>query len=173
MKSGAHALRYPRFDRPKPNDDTLTNGNMHRTIQSPRLIIAILGLMAFAIHPALAQDSSHVTHGVARPRELLKQVVTGMPMDSTQEIRVITVWFQPGDRTLFHTHPRPVTVYVLEGTFTLEKEGQRPVIVRAGEAVIMPPNIRMTGYNRSARERSRVVVFYVSEPGAPFLNPIS
>ena len=32
--------------------------------------------------------------------------------------------FQPRDRTLFHTHRFPVTVYVLEGVFTMEMEGR-------------------------------------------------
>jgi len=39
----------------------------------------------------------------------------------------------PGDRTPFHTHRFPVTVYVLEGTFTLELEGRGTVIVKAGK----------------------------------------
>jgi len=120
-----------------------------------------------------AQAQSQPARGPVRPHELLKQVVTGMPTDSAQEVRVITATFRPGDTTVFHTHPRPVTVYVLEGTFTLEMEGRKPTVVHAGEAMVEPPNVRMTGRNRSAKERTRVVVFYVSEPGAPFLHPIS
>jgi quercetin dioxygenase-like cupin family protein len=96
-----------------------------------------------------------------------------MPRDSAQEIRVITAIFQAGDKTVFHTHRQPVTVYVLEGTFTLEMEGRKPATVRAGEAFVEPPNVRMTGHDYSATGRTRVVVFYVSEPRAPFLDPIS
>ena len=135
--------------------------------------IAIAILLLAVARLGFAQASKPATKGVVRPNELLKQVVTGMPRDSAQEIRVITAIFQPGDKTVFHTHRHPVTVYVLEGTFTLEMEGRKPAIVRPGEAFVEPPNVRMTGHNHSATEKTRVVVFYVSEPGAPFLDLIS
>ena len=46
--------------------------------------------------------------------------------------------------------------------------------VRVFTATFKPgaPNVRMTGYNRSATAKTRVVIFYVSSPGEPFLDPI-
>jgi hypothetical protein len=44
--------------------------------------------------------------------------------------------------------------------------------VKAGQAMLEPPNVRMTGYNRSDSEPLRVVIFYVSDPDKPFLDPI-
>ena len=104
------------------------------------------------------------------PPPLVREIVQGMPRGESQEIRVIVATLKPGDVTPFHTHPFPVTFYVLEGTFTLEMEGHAPVTVRAGQAMVEPPRVRMTGYNRSATEAMRVVLFYVSDPGAPFLE---
>jgi quercetin dioxygenase-like cupin family protein len=98
-------------------------------------------------------------------------VVTDMPRGERQQIQVLAASFRPGDRTVFHTHRHPVTVFVLEGAFTLELEGREPVTVRTGEVLVEPPGVRMTGYNR-AEEPLRVLIFYVSEPGAPFLDPI-
>jgi quercetin dioxygenase-like cupin family protein len=72
--------------------------------------------------------------------------------------------------TPFHAHRFPVTAYVLEGTFTLEMEGHAPVVVKAGQAIVEPPHVKMTGYNRSGTEAMRVVIFYVSDPDAPFLD---
>jgi len=95
-----------------------------------------------------------------------------MPKGERQEVRVLTASFQPRDRTLFHTHRFPVTVYVLEGAFTLEMEGREPVTVKAGQTMMMPPQVRMTGYNRSGTDPLRLVVFYVSDPDTPFLDPI-
>lgn len=94
-----------------------------------------------------------------------------MPRSDTQEVRVLTASFKPGDKTVFHTHRSPVTVYVLEGQFTLDLEGREPVVINAGQAYVEPPGVKMTGYNRSATEPLRVVIFYVSEPGTPFLDP--
>ncbi len=110
--------------------------------------------------------------GVVKPQLLLSEIVQGMPKGERQEVRVLTASFQPGDKTMFHTHRFPVTVYVLEGAFTLEMEGREPVTVKAGQAMVMPPHVKMTGYNRSSTESLRVVIFSVSDPDTPFLDPI-
>ena len=110
--------------------------------------------------------------GVVRPQLVLSEIVQSMPRGARQEVRVLAVSFQPGDRTLFHTHRFPVTVYVLEGAFTMEMEGREPVTVKAGQAMMMPPQVRMTGYNRSGTDPLRLVAFYVSDPDTPFLDPI-
>jgi quercetin dioxygenase-like cupin family protein len=110
--------------------------------------------------------------GTARPSMVLDQVVAGLPRDDKQSVRVMTAVFQPGDKTVTHTHRFPVTVYVLEGAFTLELKGQAPITVKAGEALVEPPDVEMVGYNRSTTEVTRVVVFYVSSPNTPFLDPI-
>lgn len=114
--------------------------------------------------PASAQD------GFAKPNMVLRQTVEGMPKGEKQDVLVLTAAFKPGDKTVFHTHRFPVTVYVLEGTFTLELEGRPPLTVKAGESYVEPPNVKMTGYNRSTTESLRVVIFYVGDPGTPFLD---
>jgi quercetin dioxygenase-like cupin family protein len=102
----------------------------------------------------------------------LSELVSGMPKGEKQQIRVLTATLEPGDKTVFHTHRFPVTLYILEGAFTLELEGRSPVTIKAGEAMVEPPNVKMTGYNRSTTEPMRVVTFYVSDPDTPFLDPI-
>jgi quercetin dioxygenase-like cupin family protein len=116
---------------------------------------------------AMAQEQ-----GVIKPQLLLSEIVQGMPKGERQEVRVLRASFQPGDKTMFHTHRFPVTVYVLEGAFTLEMEGREPITVKAGQAMVMPPGVRMTGYNRSSLEPLRLVIFSVSDPDTPFLDPI-
>jgi quercetin dioxygenase-like cupin family protein len=110
--------------------------------------------------------------GTAKPDLVLSEVLSGMPRGEKQEVRVLTASFKPGDRTVFHTHRSPVTVYILEGAFTLELEGRAPVVVKAGQAFVEPPDVKMTGYNRSTTEALRLVIFYVSEPDTPFLDPL-
>jgi len=117
--------------------------------------------------PTEAQDA-----GPARPQLLLREIVQGMPRGERQEVRILTASLKPGDKTVFHTHRFPVAVYVVEGAFTLEMEGRAPITVRAGDAMLEPPLVRMTGYNRSTTEPLRVVIFYTSEPDTPFLDPI-
>jgi quercetin dioxygenase-like cupin family protein len=109
---------------------------------------------------------------VVKPQLLLKEAVQGLPKGDRQEVRVLTASFQPGDKTTFHTHRYPVTVYVLEGTFTLEMEAREKITVKAGQAHVMPSNVKMTGYNRSSTEPLRLVIFSVSDPDTPFLDPV-
>ncbi len=99
---------------------------------------------------AIAQEQS-----VVKPQLLLSEIVQGMPKGERQEVRVLTASFKPRDKTLFHTHRFPVTVYVLEGAFTLEIEGSEPVTVKASQAMMMPPHVKMTGYNRSRTDPLR------------------
>ena len=133
-----------------------------------KLVSFSLAFLALVISlPSMAQD-----RGVAKPDLLVREIVQGMPKGERQEVRVLTATLKPGDKTPFHTHRFPVTVYVLEGVFTLEMEGRAPVTVKAGQAIVEPPQVKMTGYNRSSTEPVRVVIFYVSDPDTPFLDPI-
>jgi len=116
---------------------------------------------------ATAQETN-----LAKPHLVMKQTVEAMPKGEKQDVSVLTASFKPGDQTVFHTHRFPVTVYVLEGTFTLQFDGRPEVTVKAGEAYVEPPNVKMTGYNRSATEPLKVVIFYVGDPNTPFLDPI-
>jgi len=109
---------------------------------------------------------------IVKPQLVLSQAIQGMPKGENQQVRVLTANFRPQDRTLFHTHRFPVTVYVVEGVFTLEVEGREPKTAKAGEAIVMPSGLRMTVHNRSTSDPLRVIVFYVSDPDTPFLDPI-
>jgi hypothetical protein len=90
--------------------------------------------------------------GVVKPQLLVSEMVPGMPKGEKQEVRVL--------------------IYVLEGAFTLEIEGREPVTVKAGQGMIMPPRVKMTGYNRSSTDPLRLVLFNVSDPDTPYLDPV-
>ena len=135
---------------------------MRRSIGfSLALVASVIGV------PAMAQEP-----GTARPQVLVREIVQGMPKGDRQEVRVLTASLKPGEKTAFHTHRFPVSVYVLEGAFTLELAGRDPITVKAGQAMVEPPHIKMMGYNRSNTEPLRVVIFYVSDADTPFLDPI-
>jgi quercetin dioxygenase-like cupin family protein len=135
-------------------------------MRSPILLAALMSAVTFV--PAAFAEGS----GPVKPHLVLQQLVDGLPADAKSEIRVFTATFKPGDKTPYHTHGFPVTVYVLEGAFTLELKDQAPIVVKAGEAFVEPPNTAMTGFNKSGSEETKVVVFYVSAPGKPFLDPL-
>jgi quercetin dioxygenase-like cupin family protein len=131
-------------------------------------MIVSVAFVALVISSAsMAQEQSTAKP----PPPLLREIVQGMPKGEKQEVRVLIATLKPGEKTPFHTHRFPVTAYVLEGTFTLEMEGRAPVTAKAGQAIVEPPQVKMTGYNRSSTEPMRVVIFYVSDPDTPFLDP--
>lgn len=112
-----------------------------------------------------AQDS-----GMAKLTPLHREVVQGMPIVPEQEVRVLTATLSPGDVTPHHSHRFPVTVYMLEGVFTLELAGRDPVKIKAGEVFVEPACISMTGFNRGDAP-ARMVLFYACAPDAPFADP--
>ncbi len=132
------------------------------------LMLAIYFFIGLFINLPLAVQAQ----GIAKPDLVLSEVVPGMPKGENQAVRVLKASFNPGDKTVFHTHRFPVTVFILEGAFTLELDGREPVVVKAGQAFVEPPNVKMTGYNRSSTEPLRLVIFYVSDPDTPFLDPL-
>ena len=115
--------------------------------------------------PALAQQP-----GFAKPNMVLQQIVEGLPKDDKQMVRVMTATFKPGDKTVYHTHRFPVTVYVLEGAFKLDLKDRPSITIKAGEAMVEPQHVAMTGYNPSTTEPTKVIIFYVSSPDTPFLD---
>ena len=56
---------------------------------------------------------------------------------------MLTATPDSGDKTVFHTHRFPVTLYVLKGAFTLELGGRSPITIKGGDAFLGPPNVRM------------------------------
>lgn len=109
--------------------------------------------------------------GMAQLTVLHREATDSMPVAAEQEIRVLQAVLQPGDRTPRHTHRHPVTVYMLEGEFTLELDGLPTAAVRAGEVFVEPANVAMTGWNRSEDVAARMVIFYACEPDEPFAEP--
>ena len=110
--------------------------------------------------------------GMAKLTPLHREVVRGMPILPEQEVRVLSSILLPGDVTPYHSHRFPVTVYMLEGTFTLELDGREPVAVKAGEVFVEPAGINMTGFNKG-EVPARMVLFYVCRPDTPFADPVN
>ena len=133
-----------------------------------KLITKLLTAMVLAFLSMIA-----LAENTTKPVLVFSDVVRGMPRGENQAVRVLTASFKPGDKTVVHTHRSPVTVYILEGAFTLELDGREPILVKAGQAFVEPPNVKMTGYNRSTTEPLRLVIFYVSEQDTPFLDPLN
>lgn len=108
--------------------------------------------------------------GMAELTPLHRETVQGMPTARNQEIRVLFATLLPGDVTPYHSHRHPVTVYMLQGTFTLALDGRDPVDIKAGQVFVEPPGVNMTGSNKGDVP-AQMALFYVCEPDEPFADP--
>jgi quercetin dioxygenase-like cupin family protein len=129
------------------------------------------------VHKAIAGTQVGVTTsagsvGVAKLTVLHKELTDALPKAGMQEIRVIIARLEPGDRTPYHSHRFPVTVYMLEGVFTLELDGRESVTINPGEVFVEPAHVRMTGRNLGTDRPAVMVLFYVSDPETPFADPV-
>lgn len=129
------------------------------------------------VHKAIAGTQVGITTsakitGVAKLTVLHKELTDALPNAGLQEIRVIIARLEPGDCTPYHSHRFPVTVYMLEGMFTLELDGRDAIAVSAGEVFVEPSGVRMTGRNLNLDSPAVMVLFYVSDPDTPFADPV-
>jgi len=109
--------------------------------------------------------------GMAKLTPLHREVVAGLPRTADQEVRVLFATLLPGDVTPYRSHRFPVTVYMIEGAFTLELDGRAPVVIGAGQTFVEPALVNMTGRNKGDVP-ARMALFYVCEPDAPFADPV-
>ncbi len=68
-----------------------------------------------------------------------------------------------------HFHPGPVFVYILEGSLTLEMEGDAPRTINSGELFQEPLQRVMQARNLSTTDWAKIVVFQVGDVGKPMM----
>lgn len=65
-----------------------------------------------------------------------------VPMDSTMTTLVGNVYFEPGARSNWHTHPSGQILIITDGEGFHQIEGQRKEILKKGSVVKCPPNAK-------------------------------
>lgn len=70
---------------------------------------------------------------------LSDEVVAGT---APSRMRASVVTFTPGGRTAWHAHPVGQTLFCLSGAGRVQREGEQVQEIRAGDTVIIPPNVR-------------------------------
>jgi len=78
--------------------------------------------------------------------------------------------FAPGSREIRHTHPGPLAGYVLEGTFTLEREGQATATYKAGDVFYVEAGKAHLGANEASMPLKLLATLFV-ESDKPLISP--
>lgn len=59
--------------------------------------------------------------------------------DAPARLHALSVHFEPGARTAWHTHPLGQTLHVTQGAGLICSRGEAPRAIRAGDTVWIPP----------------------------------
>lgn len=128
-----------------------------------RALAAIAAAMLFAgcsVGAASLGDTS------VQRTDILKQELG----DAAHEVAQVRVDFAPGEHSGTHSHPGVEIAYVLEGSLAYLIEGRPPVVLRAGDALLIPAGIRHAARNVGTG-RSSELATYLVEKGRPLLVP--
>jgi quercetin dioxygenase-like cupin family protein len=85
-----------------------------------------------------------------------------------REVVQVRVEIDPGVTTPRHSHPGEEIIYVLEGSFEYQVEGQAPVTVKAGEVYFIPAGAIHTAKNVGSGNGAELST-YVVEKGKPLV----
>jgi quercetin dioxygenase-like cupin family protein len=85
-----------------------------------------------------------------------------------REVVQVRVEIDPGVTTPRHSHPGEEIIYVLEGSFEYQIEGQAPVTVKAGEVYFIPAGAIHTAKNVGSGNGAELST-YVVEKGKPLV----
>lgn len=88
------------------------------------------------------------------------------------ELRMWRTDIGPGVVGAKHYHPGTECVYVLEDALILEKEGQEPASLKAGDAHCVPPKTVLVPRNASTTNPYRSLVVMVAPKGQPLSVPV-
>jgi len=128
--------------------------------------VSLLAVSSLAVLP-LGFDSARAQSAPEIKRTLLLQ------QDATiagYQAATMIVIIPPGVREIRHTHPGPLSVYVQEGTLTLEHEGRPTGTYKTGEAVLIESGKIHQGINLGT-EPVKLVATLIAEKGKPTSAP--
>ena len=129
-------------------------------------------VVTLAVGAALGAIGSHIVaaqQASERRTVLLTNELMGI---EGYEVRMWRTDIGPGVVGAKHYHPGTECIYVLEGALNLEKEGDAPAHLRAGEAHCVPPRTVLVPRNASNTEPYKSLVIMIAPKGQPIAVPV-
>lgn len=116
-----------------------------------------------ANHRALADEAKKGAAEKVTP--LINASIMGA---KNKEVNILHISAPPGFVTVKHSHPGQLFLYVVDGSVTIEVDGEAPVKLGPGDVMQEPPNKLMVGKNMSTTHGAEIIVFQIGDKGAPF-----
>jgi quercetin dioxygenase-like cupin family protein len=131
--------------------------------------IILLLLAAFALSACSAGEEKETAAFTPPPgsNEMLRAQITAAP---ELEVIISDVVIPPGATVPRHYHPGEEFVYVIEGEAVHVEEGKEDRILKAGDAMVIPPQAVHSPYG--GLEGARAIVFRVHVEGSPERIPV-
>ena len=134
--------------------------------------IALAALFVFGVIVGIAFGLGRDTPAPESPiavRELYRADLVGEP---DKEVDAKEYVFAPGAAVPWHIHPDAHEFdYMLEGSLTLEMEGEEPRVLNPGEVVYVPPNVVHRGMNEGSVP-AKIVVIRIKPKDQPLTREI-
>jgi quercetin dioxygenase-like cupin family protein len=134
-----------------------------KALTSTVVVVGAIGLSLALEHPSRVP-------GAVQAEPLLGADLAG---EAGREVNIQVYTFPPGASVPWHIHPDAHEFdYELEGTLTLQIEGQGSRLLKRGEAVYVAPNVVHRGLNVSRTEPAKVVVIRVKPKDQPLTKEV-
>ncbi|MEO6965171.1 MAG: cupin domain-containing protein, partial [Acidobacteriaceae bacterium] len=89
------------------------------------------------------------------------------------KMKIVEVDYAPGASSSPHSHPCPVTVYVLSGAVRMQVKGGPLGVYKTGETFYEAPNgIHQVSANASQTEPARFLAIFVCDHETPLTVPV-
>jgi quercetin dioxygenase-like cupin family protein len=123
-------------------------------------------LLAAVILAFTAVADAQTSSGPAIKRSILQRFDLG----ADREVVTAIAEIPPGMAAGRHTHPGPETSYVVEGSASLEVEGEAPRLLKAGDSFAIPAG-KVHDAKVVGDKPVKVLATYIIEKGKPLASP--
>lgn len=128
-----------------------------------KLFLAMTLAVGLAVVPQVVRAQSAIS-----AKDVLRDDLNGL---TGQETIMQALEIAPGGVVPWHTHPNGHEIsYLIEGSLTLEVDGQPKRTLKAGEGFHIQPGTPHSAKNEGS-EKARVVVVRLNEKGKPIAQP--
>ncbi|GLR94690.1 MULTISPECIES: cupin domain-containing protein [Bradyrhizobium] len=128
-------------------------------------IIVAAALIAATGLTSLAARSEEPRLGDIKRTHLMKEALS-VPGREVVQVRVD---FPPGVVAVRHSHPGEELVYMIEGELEYRLDGRPPVILKAGDVLLIPHGVHHAVTNVGSGNAAELAT-YIVETGKPLLT---
>jgi quercetin dioxygenase-like cupin family protein len=124
--------------------------------------------------PAETAAPAAVVAAVAQPAQqgpLKRTTLQTGDFPPGYETVMVLAEMEPGNSSGWHTHPGLESAYFLEGEVLMKFAGKPDLVVKAGQAVLIPAGLAHNDYNVSDKPY-KALAHYIVEKGKPLASPV-